>query len=114
VEVVPIPGPGRVAIVAMLRALARRGVTSLLVEGGGAVAAAMLRARQVDRIAWFVAPAVLGDDGVPAVGGLGVDRVRHAVRVVDVAAERLGDDVLVTGSIAPVGGGAFLPSWPPR
>jgi diaminohydroxyphosphoribosylaminopyrimidine deaminase/5-amino-6-(5-phosphoribosylamino)uracil reductase len=116
VEVLPVAGArGVVAMPALLRVLARRGVTSVLVEGGATVAAAMLRARQVDRVAWFVAPAMLGDDAVAAIAGLGVDRVRRAIRLVDVETERLGADVLVSGSIASRSGRPpFASTWPPR
>jgi diaminohydroxyphosphoribosylaminopyrimidine deaminase/5-amino-6-(5-phosphoribosylamino)uracil reductase len=116
VEVLPVAAArGVVAMPALLRVLARRGVTSVLVEGGATVAAAMLRARQVDRVAWFVAPAMLGDDAVAAIAGLGVDRVRRAIRLVDVETERLGADVLVSGSIASRSGRPpFASTWPPR
>jgi diaminohydroxyphosphoribosylaminopyrimidine deaminase/5-amino-6-(5-phosphoribosylamino)uracil reductase len=44
----------------------------VLVEGGSALAAALLRARLVDRLVWFQAPLLIGGDGLPAVGPLGV------------------------------------------
>ena len=56
-----------------MRALGTRGLTSILVEGGACLAAALLRADLVDRIAWFHAPALMGNDGLPALAGLGVE-----------------------------------------
>jgi diaminohydroxyphosphoribosylaminopyrimidine deaminase/5-amino-6-(5-phosphoribosylamino)uracil reductase len=52
--------------------LAREGLTEVLVEGGGSLAAALLRARLVDELHWFVAPRVLGGDGRPSVADLGL------------------------------------------
>jgi diaminohydroxyphosphoribosylaminopyrimidine deaminase/5-amino-6-(5-phosphoribosylamino)uracil reductase len=50
--------------------LAREGLTQILVEGGGVLAAALLRARLVDELHWFVAPRLLGGDGRPSLGDL--------------------------------------------
>ena len=57
---------------AALQALGHAGLTRLLVEGGGQIAAALLRADLVDRIAWFHAPTIMGGDGWPAVQGFGI------------------------------------------
>jgi diaminohydroxyphosphoribosylaminopyrimidine deaminase/5-amino-6-(5-phosphoribosylamino)uracil reductase len=58
-----------------LSRLAERGVTRLLVEGGGKLAAALLRADLVDRLVVFRAGKVIGGDGIPAIGDLGFARV---------------------------------------
>jgi len=63
---------------AVLRALAGRGITRVLIEGGPTVATAFLGERLVDRLAWFRAPLLLGADGVPAFGTLEVDRLDQA------------------------------------
>ena len=75
VEVIEVKGgPGdRPDIHAALGTLAERGITRVLAEGGGRVAASLLAAGCVDRIAWFRAPSVIGGDGVPAIDGFGVD-----------------------------------------
>ena len=62
---------------ALLAALARRGVTRVLAEGGAGFAAGLLRAGLVDRLAWFHAPAVMGGDGHPAAAGLAPCRARR-------------------------------------
>lgn len=54
--------------------LRRMGIRSMLVEGGGQLAGALLREDLVNRFYWVQSPLWLGDDGVPAVDGLpGVD-----------------------------------------
>jgi len=66
---------GGVNIAATARALAERGLTRVLVEGGGRLSASLLKADFVDRIAWFRAPSIVGGDGLPAIAGLGVQAV---------------------------------------
>ncbi len=68
-------GDGRVACRDMLEALAARGITRLLVEGGATLAAGLVRENAIDRIAWFQAPVVIGGDGLAALAGLGVGKV---------------------------------------
>jgi len=100
VEVLLVPGRrGRVPFAALVRLLGARGLTSLLVEGGGTVAAEALRARAVDRLVLFVAPAILGGDAVAAVGPLGRVRVRDAVRVADLAVAHIGPDLVLEGRL---------------
>ena len=66
----------------------------MLVEGGAQLAASLLRADLVDRIAWFHAPAVMGGDGWPAVQAFGVERLDAMPRFSRVAETPLGDDML--------------------
>lgn len=66
---------GRPAPQAVLAALAERGITRLMIEGGGQVAASFIRAELVDRIAWFRAAKVLGSDAMSGVGGLALDQL---------------------------------------
>jgi diaminohydroxyphosphoribosylaminopyrimidine deaminase / 5-amino-6-(5-phosphoribosylamino)uracil reductase len=80
--------------VAALNALGDAGLTRLLVEGGAQLAASLLRADLVDRIAWFHAPAVMGADAWPAVQAFGVDRLEAMPRFARTAETPLGDDTL--------------------
>ncbi|ACG74058.1 riboflavin biosynthesis protein RibD [Anaeromyxobacter sp. K] len=90
-------GKGGVDLRDLLAKLAARGVAHLLVEGGAHVHARFLEAGLVDRVAVFVAPKIAGGDGVPLVAGRGPARMADALRLEQVAFERVGDDVLVTG-----------------
>ena len=91
---------GQVSLAALLRALAKRGVVSVLVEGGGELAAAALRARLVDRLLVVTAPILLGGDGRPMLGGLRLGRLAAAPRLVDERVTRLGPDLLREGPVA--------------
>ncbi len=77
-----------------LRALAEAGITRLLVEGGAKLAAALLRADLVDRIAWFHAPTVMGGDGWPAAQAFGIAALDAMPRFVRTDARAVGPDML--------------------
>jgi diaminohydroxyphosphoribosylaminopyrimidine deaminase/5-amino-6-(5-phosphoribosylamino)uracil reductase len=51
-------------------ALGERGLSRVLVEGGGTLAATLVSAGLIDEIYWFCAGKMLGNDGLPAVGML--------------------------------------------
>lgn len=89
----PHAEPG-VDLVAGLQALAGRGITRVLAEGGAGLAAALLRANLVDRIAWFHAPSIIGGDGLAAVAGWGVETLAAMRRFRRVRAIETGDDML--------------------
>ena len=96
--------PGEDGLVDMregLRALARNGVTRLMVEGGAHVAGALLRAGLIDRLAWFRGNVVIGGDGTPVFTALGVDRPDEATRWHHKSHRRFGDDVLDIYETAP-------------
>ena len=84
---------GRPSVRGSLSALKRRGVTSVLVEGGGQVAASFLRAGLVDRLEWFRAPILLGGEGRPFVAALALARLSDAPRFRRLAVEPCGDDL---------------------
>jgi len=77
-----------------LEALAERGITRLLVEGGGQLAASLIRADLVDRLHWFRAPLAIGGDGLPGIAGFGVDTVAEASRWRRVGSDTLPDNDL--------------------
>jgi diaminohydroxyphosphoribosylaminopyrimidine deaminase/5-amino-6-(5-phosphoribosylamino)uracil reductase len=82
-------------LAAALDVLHRRGVVSILLEGGPVLAAAFVQAGLVDRIVGYVAPALLGA-GPAAVGDLGVGTIGGALRFVLEDVQRVGDDIRLT------------------
>ncbi|MBK8575827.1 MAG: dihydrofolate reductase family protein [Elusimicrobia bacterium] len=97
--VVRVPGRGQEADPhQVLLALGRRGITHLLVEGGGRVAACFLSAGLVDEVYLFVAPSFLGGKEAPtAMEGRGESRPSHAPRLKRAEIHRIGDDWLIHG-----------------
>jgi diaminohydroxyphosphoribosylaminopyrimidine deaminase/5-amino-6-(5-phosphoribosylamino)uracil reductase len=77
-----------------LKALAARGITRLLVEGGARLSASLMQQRLVDRLEWFRAPRMIGGDGLPAVVGFGVDLLEDTADFIRVGVRRAGDDVM--------------------
>ena len=84
---------GRPAPKAVLAALKRRGVGTLMIEGGGRVAASFIAAGLVDTLEWFRAPILLGGDGRACVAGLALARLSDAPRFRRLAVEPCGDDL---------------------
>jgi diaminohydroxyphosphoribosylaminopyrimidine deaminase / 5-amino-6-(5-phosphoribosylamino)uracil reductase len=101
-EVLRLPSTsGRISMTYLMGRLARRGIMSVLIEGGAAVAAAAIAAGVVDRVLIFYAPKLIGGDGRPALGSLGVRRLDNAARLGPLRVKRFAADVLVSGDIEP-------------
>lgn len=84
----------------VLRFLARRGVTRLLVEGGGQVAGAAVDARLVQEVVFYYAPKFLGGP-VPAVRGQGIATPAQALRLGRPQILRLGPDFRYRACVLP-------------
>ena len=82
-------------LAAGLRALRSDGIRSVLVEGGGRLAGALLAGGLCDRFYWIQSPLWLGDRGVPAVAGLGSEPIARAERWRAVERRALGQDTLL-------------------
>ena len=93
---VPAGADGRVDIAAAARELAGRGLTRVLIEGGGQVAAAFLKAGLVDRLSAYRAGMLLGSDSRSAVGDLGLAKLDFAPRFSLVSSRIVGTDTLET------------------
>lgn len=82
----------------LLGRLGQEDVTALLLEGGGELAAAALRAGIVNKVAFFVAPKILGGRGSrPVVGGADPGHLTEAMDLERLHVEHVGDDLLITG-----------------
>jgi diaminohydroxyphosphoribosylaminopyrimidine deaminase/5-amino-6-(5-phosphoribosylamino)uracil reductase len=84
----------RIDTLSMLRALADRGITRVLCEGGGHLAASLLQARLVDELVVMQAGVAIGADGLPSLAGLGVQVLDEAPRFVLTDVSAIGGDVL--------------------
>ncbi len=101
VEVLVLPRlGGRVSLLALVRELGRRGVTSLLVEGGGEINAAMIKAKLVHHVRLYVAPSLLGGANAKGMmGGKSPARLAGALKLKHVCARPLGEDLVVEGDL---------------
>lgn len=96
--VLPIPKLGAgLDLRRALSVLGKRGLSEVLVEGGGGIAAGLLRRNLVDEVHWFVAPRMLGSDALPALGSLEIRKLSRATNLEDVRVRRVGSDVYLRG-----------------
>lgn len=82
-----------------LMALAERGLTRVLVEGGGALLSSLFRGGQVDRVIWFRGPMVIGADGVPGIQSMGIDHLDDAPTFERLSTEGIGEDIVETFAV---------------
>ncbi|MHB9028538.1 MAG: bifunctional diaminohydroxyphosphoribosylaminopyrimidine deaminase/5-amino-6-(5-phosphoribosylamino)uracil reductase RibD [Candidatus Latescibacterota bacterium] len=96
VEVWRIGSEGRIPLSETLARLGSRQITSILCEGGGALASSLVKEKLADKLALFMAPKLLGN-GIDAFGDIGVSSIGEALTLREMETESIGDDVLVTG-----------------
>ena len=82
----------------ILKDLGIRGVTRLLVEGGGDVLGQLRDQNLIDEVWCFITPLLTGGDK-PSFGGNGIERLEEASRLHRVRYKRLGNDVLIIGHV---------------
>ena len=99
VELINVPSSDRgVDLSALLKTLAEREITTLLVEGGGSLLGSFFDDRLVEKVVAFIAPVIIGGEGsIGAVGGKGPSAVAEAFRLSEVDVETLHPDIIVTG-----------------
>lgn len=85
---------GHLEPTAMLQSLGKAGVTRVLCEGGGTLAASLLKAGLVDRIALFTAGKMIGADGLPSLGNLGLSALTDAPEFSLLNTRQVGADTL--------------------
>jgi len=91
-------GTEHVDLTALVEECGRRGMLTVLFEGGGILLGSLFDQRLVDRVHAVIAPLIVGAADAPTpVAGQGADRMRDAVRLRQVSVSRMGDDMLITG-----------------
>ena len=101
IEVLSLPSVrGKVSLPALIRELGKRGITSLLVEGGGEINAAILKAKLVQQVRLYMAPALLGGGNAKGViGGKSPARLAQALKLKGVRTRLVGGDVVIEGDV---------------
>ena len=72
---------GAVSLKDLMKKLFARGIGSVLIEGGGRVAASAIKEKIVDKMVFFYSPLIIGGDGTDMVAAMGTDAVKKAHRV---------------------------------
>jgi diaminohydroxyphosphoribosylaminopyrimidine deaminase/5-amino-6-(5-phosphoribosylamino)uracil reductase len=83
----------------VLQQLHERGIRSILVEGGGGIAATLLNAGLVDRLVIFQTPVILGRGALNAFGGVAPAGTVGAARFPVVRRQEFGDDLMTIYAI---------------
>ena len=87
---------GRVSLRGCLEELGRRGVTSILLEGGATIHASALKAFVVDRVVLYMAPRLLGgQDSRSLIGGRSPESLADALPVRDLRITPIGNDLKI-------------------
>jgi len=100
-QVLVVPeGRGGLSLSRVLQGLGSRGISQVLVEGGGELAGSLLDSHLAQEAYIFVAPLMFGGLNAPGpAGGRGFGRILEALRLDSPAMERLGRDVLIHGRL---------------
>lgn len=91
---------GRIDLQQLMTELYKREIDSVLIEGGGTVAASFIEQGLVDKVAIFVAPVIVGGRNAPTpVMGNGVDSIKKGFRLKHQMLQTFGNDILIDGYI---------------
>ncbi|MGJ8617654.1 MAG: bifunctional diaminohydroxyphosphoribosylaminopyrimidine deaminase/5-amino-6-(5-phosphoribosylamino)uracil reductase RibD [Sulfitobacter sp.] len=85
---------GQLDPVDILQQLGTHGLTRIFCEGGGALAASLLEADLVDTLVGFTAGVVIGAEGLPGIGAMGLTHLSGAPRFTLHTTQTIGPDVL--------------------
>lgn len=98
VEVLVVNDGNQVDLHELMRLLGERGITSVLIEGGATLHGSAFSSQIVDKVAWFIAPKIIGGREAPGpVAGPGADSPSDAAALERVKVSSLGPDLLVEG-----------------
>ena len=100
-ELLELPSEeGPIDLKKLLEVLGERGITSVLVEGGGILLGSLFDCGLVDKVIAFIAPIIMGgEEAKMAVAGKGVDKVMDAIKLERISVGKLGEDLMVSGYI---------------
>jgi diaminohydroxyphosphoribosylaminopyrimidine deaminase/5-amino-6-(5-phosphoribosylamino)uracil reductase len=80
--------------------LGKRGITSVLIEGGSTINAAALREKLVNHVLFYLAPTLLGgQDAKAVIGDRSPERLAQALTLHHVTVRRIGNDMVVEGDL---------------
>ncbi|MBI1883624.1 MAG: bifunctional diaminohydroxyphosphoribosylaminopyrimidine deaminase/5-amino-6-(5-phosphoribosylamino)uracil reductase RibD [Chlamydiae bacterium] len=91
---------GRVHLKFLFQKLAKIGISSILVEGGGTLSSSVFEKKLADEIFFFYAPLLMGGEKAPtSFDGRGFLKIRQALKIVHVSHQKIGRDLLIQGDV---------------
>ena len=106
-ELLELPSAGdHVDLKKLLKTLGERGITNVLLEGGGILIGSLFDRGLVDKVIAVIAPIIIGGQKAKiAVSGQGVDRMINSRKLERVSVERLSPDLIISGYVSKKGQG---------
>lgn len=94
----PVKNPG-LDLESLLKKLAERGITSVLIEGGSGVITSFLKQNLIDRMIVITAPILIGE-GIDAIGNLNIRTIDQARKLINIERRKIGQDYALIGDMA--------------
>lgn len=88
---------GLIMLADLKKALGKRGITSLLIEGGSGLFTSAIKEKIVDKVIFMIATKLLGSDSLPVIGPLGLKRLPDAVTLENINLVKAGSDIIIEG-----------------
>ncbi len=89
-------GRNKVDLFQMAQELGRRGLTSVMIEGGAEIAASALQEGIVDKLVFFISPKIVGGKTAPGpVGGSGIASITDAIKLHRLKTRHFGEDIMI-------------------
>lgn len=90
----------RVDLVDLMGKLYEKGISSILLEGGGSLNYEMLKEGLVCKVMVFIAPKIIGGkDSLTPVEGQGIQLMREAIDIERLDVRKIGSDILLEGDV---------------
>ena len=89
---------GHVDLAALMKALAKRDITSIIIEGGATLNTEAIKEGLVDKVMFFINPSIIGS-GISSLGDLGIKDINKKIVLRNVSYRKLGKDMMVEGSL---------------
>ncbi len=83
----------------VMRELFKKGIMSVLIEGGSAVTTSFLCKKLVDEAWLYIAPKIIGADGLHYFGNMGFKDMRKVFSLKNISVEKIKEDVLLKGKV---------------
>lgn len=96
--ILPTNSLGQIDLLELMKNLAAREITSVLIEGGSEINGSALDNRIIDKICFFYAPILVGGRGsLGMISGQGADTIDQAMPVKDITIRHFDDDICLEG-----------------
>ena len=91
---------GRLNFIKLARKIAESGINKVMLEGGGEVMASAFETGLVDEVIIFLAPKIIGGrDAKTPVEGVGIEKIKDAIRLEEITSEQINDDIVIRGRL---------------